>query len=155
MIIPLSLHDPEVVEQLWSLQHTAYRLEALAVGLTEYPPLPETFDSIRSSKELFYGKLSEDGMITGAIATGVPIYTGELELEITRLMVHSEYLRQGVGSALLEYVLDSDPNISSFVVTAGIANIPAVRLYEKYGFAASDIISVIAGTQLTQFRLNR
>ncbi|MNJ78717.1 Acetyltransferase (GNAT) family protein [compost metagenome] len=76
-------------------------------------------------------------------------------MEITRLMVHSEYLRQGVGSALLEYVLDSDPNISSFVVTAGIANIPAVRLYEKYGFAASDIISVIAGTQLTQFRLNR
>lgn len=155
MIIPLSLHDPEVVEQLWSLQHTAYRLEALAVGLTEYPPLPETFDSIRSSKELFYGELSEDGVIIGAIATGEQIYSGELELEITRLMVHSDHLRQGVGSALLEYVLNSHPNITSFVVTAGIANIPAVTLYERYGFVPSDKISVVAGTQLTQFCLKR
>ncbi|SDG47993.1 Acetyltransferase (GNAT) family protein [Fontibacillus panacisegetis] len=153
MIIPLSLEDTGVVEQIWSLQHTAYRLEALAVGLTEYPPLPETFDSIRNSDELFYGQLSDDGGLIGAIATITEPVNGELE--ITRLMVHSDYLRQGIGTALVQYVLDSHAHITKFVVTAGISNTPAVALYKRHGFVPCEVVSYVAGTQLTLFRLNR
>lgn len=153
MIIPLSLEDPDVVEQLWSLQHTAYRLEALAVGLTEYPPLPETFDSIRNSEEKFYGQISADGDIIGVIATDFEPLNGELE--ITRLMVRSDRLGQGIGSSLVQFVLDAHPDIRSFVVTAGIANTPAVTLYTRYGFVPSEIVSYVAGTQLTLFRLKR
>ncbi|MNZ97743.1 Acetyltransferase (GNAT) family protein [compost metagenome] len=153
MIIPLSLEDTGVVEQIWSLQHTAYRLEALAVGLTEYPPLPETFDSIRTSDELFYGQLTDDGEIVGAIATGSEPVNGEVE--ITRLMVHSGHLRKGIGTALVQHVLDCNAHISKFVVTAGISNIPAVTLYKRHGFVPCEIVSYVAGTQLTLFRLDR
>ncbi|MNI81878.1 Acetyltransferase (GNAT) family protein [compost metagenome] len=115
--------------------------------------MPETFDSIRNSDELFYGQLSDDGEVVGAIATSSEPIDGELE--ITRLMVHSGHLREGIGNALVQYVLDCNTHISKFKVTAGICNTPAVALYKQHGFVPSEIVSYVAGTQLTLFRLNR
>lgn len=153
MIIPLSLHDHEVVEQVWSLQHTAYRLEALAVGLTEYPPLPDTFESLRNSAERFYGYISEeegDGDLMGAIAT-TSFIPGNLE--ITRLMVNSSYLRQGIGRSLLKYVISRHPEIETFSVTAGTLNIAAVSLYQEYGFMPYGTIMAAPGVELTRYQL--
>ncbi|MDQ0091238.1 ribosomal protein S18 acetylase RimI-like enzyme [Paenibacillus anaericanus] len=151
MIIPLSLHDHEMVEQVWGLQHTAYRLEALAVGLTEYPPLPDTFESLRNSTERFYGYISdEEGDLMGAIAT-TSFIPGNLE--ITRLMVHSSYLRQGIGSSLLKYVISCHPEVETFGVTAGTLNIAAVSLYQEYGFMPYGTIMAAPGVELTRFQL--
>ncbi|WP_410772299.1 GNAT family N-acetyltransferase [Fontibacillus sp. BL9] len=153
MIERLSLQDHDMVEQLWSLQHVAYRLEAAAIGLTEYPPLPETFDSIRSSGEHFYGEVSQDGELLGAIVTAPS--TSPDCLEITRLMIHPSRLRQGIGASLLKYVIDSHPKMRSFVVTAGTLNAPAVSLYRKFGFVPGESVSSAAGASLTVYRYNR
>ncbi|MNM67338.1 Mycothiol acetyltransferase [compost metagenome] len=151
MIKPLSLKDTDLVEQLWGLQHAAYRLEAKAVGLTETPPLPDTFDSIRTSSDHFIGELSEDGELLGAIAVrdespGI--------LEITRLMVHPNHLRQGIGGKLLEYVLANHSDKQGFTVTASTLNAPAVALYRKFGFRSVRQIGSAAGVELTLFRLD-
>lgn len=153
MIIPLSLHDHEVVEQVWSLQHTAYRLEALAVGLTEYPPLPDTFESLRNITEQFYGYYAEDaGELLGAIATTSSIPS---TLGITRLMVHPNYFRQGIGSALLNYVISEHSEMKTIEVTAGTLNVPAVSLYRQYGFIPCGVIMAAPGVELTRFQLTR
>lgn len=154
MIERLSLQDHDMVEQLWSLQHVAYRLEAAAVGLKEYPPLPETFDSLRSSVgEDFYGEVSADGELLGAIVT-TPAASPAC-LEISRLMIHPDHLRQGIGASLLKYVIDHHPDMRSFVVTAGTLNVPAVSLYRKFGFLPGESVTSSTGAGLTVFRYNR
>ncbi|MEF2969288.1 GNAT family N-acetyltransferase [Paenibacillus sp. M1] len=153
MIVRLSLQDPEVVEQLWSLEHAAYRMEAAAIGLIEYPPLPETFDSIRSSGDHFYGILADDGELLGAIVV-TPAASPDC-LEIARLMIHPDHLRQGIGASLLKYVLDSHPDTNTFIVTAGTRNTPAVSLYRKFGFVPGESVTSAAGANLTVFRYHR
>ncbi|MBW4841632.1 MAG: GNAT family N-acetyltransferase [Paenibacillaceae bacterium] len=151
MIKPLSLRDADLVEQLWGLQHAAYRLEAKAVGLTETPPLPDTFDSIRTSSDLFIGALSEDGELLGAVAV-----RGDTDgmLEITRLMVHPDHLRQGIGTKLLKYILANHSDQQGFTVTASTLNAPAVALYSKFGFRPVKQVGSAAGVELTIFRLD-
>lgn len=152
MIVRLPLQDSDIVEQLWSLQHTAYRLEAEAVGLTEYPPLPDTFDSIRSSRDEFYGELSEDGELLGAIAVLSEVPG---TLDITRLMVHPDHLRQGIGNSLLRHVLGNNPRIRGFTVTASSLNAPAVALYRRHGFEPAKKFNSATGVELTLFRLKK
>lgn len=151
MIKLLMLKDTDMVEQLWSLQHSAYRLEAKAVGLTETPPLPDTFDSIRTSRDVFFGELSEDDELLGAIAV-----RDELPgtLEITRLMVHPGHLRKGIGAKLLQYVLTVHRDKQGFTVTASTLNAPAVALYRKFGFQPVKQVNSAAGVELTIFRMD-
>ena len=151
MIVKLPLEDADFVEQLWSMQHQAYRLEAEAVGLTEVPPLTDTFDSIRSSGDVFYGELEQDGELRGAIAVRSEIPG---ELLITRLMVQPAYLRQGIGSSLLRHVLTSYEDIRVYKVTASSLNEPATRLYRDFGFEPIQTFNSAAGVELTLFRLN-
>lgn len=53
MIKELSLEDRDTVQQIWSLQHMAYPLEAELIGFSEIPPLLDTFETIRASGETF------------------------------------------------------------------------------------------------------
>lgn len=152
MIARLPLEDADIVEQIWSLQHQAYRLETRAVGLAEAPPLPDTFDSIRSSGDAYYGVLSEDGELLGAAAVRSE---APGTLDITRLMVHPERLRQGIGSSLVRYVLDNHPEAKRFTVAASSQNAPAVALYRRCGFVPGETVRSAAGVELTLFRLER
>lgn len=154
MIASLSLQDPNIVEQIWSLQHTAYRMEAAAMGLKNVPPLPETFGSLRSSGDLFFGMISEEEEeLLGAIA--VFLSGSPAQVEITRLMIRQDCLRQGIGSRLVEHVLRSFPDVDAFSVTAGTGNVPAVQLYRKFGFEPGETVSSVAGAQLTVFHYRR
>lgn len=152
MIKRLTLNDTDIVEQLWSLQHSAYRLEAQAIGLTEMPPLPDTFDSIRTSSDVFIGELSEDGELLGAIAVRDEMPGS---MEITRLMVHPNHLRQGIGAKLLQYVLTNHLDKQEFTVTASPQNAPAVALYRKFGFRPVRSVQSASGVELMIYRLNQ
>ncbi|USB32597.1 GNAT family N-acetyltransferase [Paenibacillus sp. YPG26] len=131
MISNISLQDLDMVEQVWLLQHLAFRLEASAIGLTQIPHLPETFESLSQSEETFYGEITDDGDLLGAIAVAED---SPGRLMITRLMVQPDHLRKGIGSRLLRHVLEHHPHIRHFMVNAGIRNHPAMELYQKFGF---------------------
>lgn len=153
MIVSLSLQDHDIVEQIWRLQHAAYRMEAASIGLRNAPPLPETFGSIRSSADLFFGLISNEGELQGAIAVlPAPSLEG---LEITRLMIREDCLRQGIGSQLVEFVLRSFPDVDVFSVTAGTLNLPAVQLYRKFGFEPGETVTSVAGANLTVYHYYR
>ncbi|GIP24378.1 GNAT family N-acetyltransferase [Paenibacillus sp. J22TS3] len=124
----------------------AFRLEASMLGLHHTPVLPETFDSLSASSEAFYGEISEDGDLLGAIAV-----TEEQpgNMMITRLMVEPSHLRQGIGSRLLEHVLIHNPHVQRFSVYAGTLNTPAVELYRKFGFIPAGARTVDYGVELT------
>lgn len=159
LIEPLSLQEPDVIEQLWSLQHQAYRLEAREIGLTNYLPMLETFDALRNSSELFYGELSDDRDLLGAVALthgdGTERANEPQMMAISRLMVHPQHLRQGIGSALVKYAIDCHPYIRYVMVTAGTMNVPALRLYERLGFLRRGSYLAAEGLEMTVLRLER
>jgi ribosomal protein S18 acetylase RimI-like enzyme len=49
------------------------------------------------------------------------------------LAVRSENRRQGIGAALLTYMVKADPECSTVLIPVAPDN-PAVRLYERFGF---------------------
>lgn len=125
----LDMNDTETLEQLWYLQQSAYRIEADLLGFDRIPPLMDTIDDLRHCKEIFYGWWDEAELM-GAISYEVP----EPDvIDICRLMVHPRSFRQGIGSRLLEHVLQ----ITGFPIhriATGARNTPALRLYERAGF---------------------
>lgn len=170
MVVPLSLQNVDIVEQLWQLHHIAYRLEAIALGLQEYPPLADTFDSIRSSGHNYYGWVDDAEELRGAIAVSSspqysqnmiayttahhPAQTVPNTIKIFRLMVHDAYLRQGIGQSLVQYIIDtySDLNIE---VIAGAQNEAAISLYEFFGFERRESYVVESGVRLIRYQLER
>lgn len=131
----LDLADAETAEELWAMQHAAYRQEAALIGVPDLPPLRDTVESLRTCGEVFYGYRGDDGVLAGAVS---------LEEEpggrfaICRMMVDPERQRQGIGSRLLEHVLAELPVGREIEVTAEARNRPAIRLYERLGFEAED-----------------
>ncbi|SMF71288.1 Acetyltransferases [Paenibacillus uliginis N3/975] len=149
MIRTLSLEHRDAVQQIWALQHMAYPLEAELIGFTDLPPLLDTFETISSSGEVFYGNVSDDGELIGAIAV-------ELEKDqvtISRMMVHPGHFRKGIAGGLIQHVLDTYCDAPLFIVSTGTKNTPAVRLYERFGFQPKDAFEVAPGVELTEFHL--
>ncbi|AWB45959.1 histone acetyltransferase [Paenibacillus sp. CAA11] len=149
MITQLSLHDPDILSQLWLLQHQAYRMESEAIGLKDAPPLTDTLESLQASPEVFFGLVTEEGELLGAVSVKK---TRETSYEITRLMVHPEHLRKGIARSLLQHVLEVLPETSDLTVTAGSRNHAAVALYQDFGFAPEQIYEPLPGVELTVYR---
>ncbi|MBP2002487.1 ribosomal protein S18 acetylase RimI-like enzyme [Paenibacillus shirakamiensis] len=145
MIRRLELSDPDMVEQIWHLQHAAYRLEAAAIGLRHTPELPDTFESIAASTDLFFGWITDENEVRAAITIG---QDDPKVIAIHRLMIHPEHLRQGFGKAMVRYIIQAYPNANCFVVYAGVRNAPAIRLYESLGFVAKETYKAALGIEL-------
>ncbi|MDO7907813.1 GNAT family N-acetyltransferase [Paenibacillus sp. JX-17] len=151
MITRLDLQDEDTVQQLWQLQHIAYRIEAELIGFTQIPPLQDTFQSLQQCEETFYGWINEEaGELIGAVAV-------ESEepgtLTVTRMMVHPDHFREGIAHALLSYVLHAYSDVHRFIVSTGTRNIPAFSLYTKHGFKPVSAFDVAPGVELTLFHL--
>ncbi|WIV18674.1 GNAT family N-acetyltransferase [Paenibacillus polygoni] len=151
-IIPISLQDTDLVLEIWRLQHLAYRLEAQWIGFNEIPPLLDTVETIQGCGESFFGYITDDMELLGAIAV-------ETEEEgtrtISRMMVHPLHFRKGIAGQLIEYVLDLYRDVPKMIVSTGLKNIPASNLYQKYGFKPVETQEVAPGVELTTFHLNR
>ncbi len=148
-ITKLNLQDEDTINELWSLQHKAYRLEAELIGFREIPPLMETREMLKRSKEDFYGCFDDSDELMGAVATEEE---SPGKLTITRMMVSPDHFRKGVAGSLLKYVFDIHEGMEQFIVSTGKLNIPAVSLYTKYGFVAIGSEEVAPGVELIEFQ---
>ncbi|MFC3749865.1 GNAT family N-acetyltransferase [Paenibacillus sp. GCM10012306] len=147
-ITRLDLQDEMTVDDLWSLQHKAYRLEAELIGFHEIPPLMETREMLRRSPEVFYGCHDHAYELMGAVAVEEE---SPGKLTITRMMVNPGHFRKGVAGALLEYVFGKYSEMEQFIVSTGKLNFPAVALYTKHGFVQVGVEEVVPGVELVEF----
>ncbi|MEJ8306075.1 GNAT family N-acetyltransferase [Saccharibacillus sacchari] len=149
MIDKLNMEDHSLVEALFRLQTTAYRLEAKRIGFDEIPPLADTLDTLKHSSDTFYGYTTEAGELAGAIAVEEE-YPGELTL--TRMMVHPDFFRQGIATRLIQYIFTRYPDFKTYIVSTGSMNEPAMRLYQGFGFVPFRKEYVAPGVELTTMR---
>lgn len=144
----LNLQDELMLDDLWSLQHKAYRLEAEIIGFRDIPPLLETREMLSRVKEEFYGCLDDTEELLGAVAV---MEESPGKLTVTRMMVSPDHFRQGVAGRLLEYIFDRYDRMEQFIVSTGKLNLPAVQLYTKHGFIPVQSEEVAPGVELLEF----
>lgn len=59
-IKPLDIRLQEAAEEVWALQHPAYRVEAELIGVADLPPLRDTIQTLQSCGESFLGCWNEE-----------------------------------------------------------------------------------------------
>jgi ribosomal protein S18 acetylase RimI-like enzyme len=136
--------DPKTAKEILVVQQAAYLQESLLIDYPDLPPLKETLEDIQDSSETFLGYQLNDEIV------GVLSYDIQDDvLTITRLVVHPDFSRRGIGKSLLEKVLHH-PIVNHFIVGTAAKNIPALKLYEKYGFATTSRQTLPGGLELVR-----
>lgn len=126
----VELANDDFARELLAVQVAAYAIEAELLAYPQLPPLFETVDDLRDSGERFIVAKSE-GRVVGATS----IASSGSALDICRMVVSPSHLRQGIASRLLAAVESLRDGRAAITVSTGEDNIPAIRLYERHGFA--------------------
>ena len=63
------------------------------------------------------------------------------ECEISNIVVHKDFRNQKIGSSLLEALIDLAISFNIKIINLEVrkSNVPAIKLYEKYGFEVCGI----------------
>ncbi|MES2623809.1 MAG: GNAT family N-acetyltransferase [Pseudomonadota bacterium] len=141
-ITTLPVRDPHIARQLHSLMQAAYKVEAQLVRDDDFPPLRRTLQKLSLSQSRFIG-IRDDGHLHAAIE----LVALRDEVYIDALVVAPAQFRKGHGIRLLQHAINLYPN-KTFIVQTGKANIPAVRLYQKAGFAIEAETTTPTGLEL-------
>ncbi|MED1204640.1 GNAT family N-acetyltransferase [Heyndrickxia acidicola] len=150
MIKILDITDVEAAESVLRIQLPAYNIEAKLLNFYDIPPLHETVNSLLESRETFFGFYQED-----ELAGVISISFEDNHLVICRLIVHPLHFRKGIGSALLQHVVDSYPEASCFKVSTGEKNEPAVRLYHSFGFQKTGKSEIAPDVYISHFMVEK
>lgn len=127
--------ETRLAQEAALILQAAYREEAklLQVSEADFPPLLRGFQELQTSGHLFYGAFEGESM-RGVLEIEKIDAQGSVTLDIWSLGVRPEHTRQGIGRGLLEAAFEAEVWHKT-IVSTGAANEPAIRLYEKCGFA--------------------
>jgi GNAT superfamily N-acetyltransferase len=128
---PLDHQRVSTARQIHAVQMLAYTQEAQLLGANSFPPLMRSVEEVRSSEEQYLGAFVSDELV-GAVSVG-PDEDG-VDLCIASLVVAPQWQKRGVGTSLIEAVVDQY-GTRDLTVQTGVMNLPALHLYERYGFA--------------------
>ena len=90
------------------------------------------YDEMSNNLAKYYAAKNSDGELVGYAGTWHIIDEGH----ITTIAVKKEYLRNHIGEAIIQKIIDDcyKNNIKYLTLEVRVSNIPAIKLYEKYGF---------------------
>ena len=136
-----------VARQLQALQEAAYAVESALIDYPDLPPLNESVADIQQSSDVFL-VCQKDSRLVGALS----YEQVEDVLDITRLVIHPDYFRQGIAGQLLRQVEQLAVGIVEITVSTAIKNKPAIALYKKYGYEQKDMTTLPDGLVLVHLR---
>ena len=142
----LDIRDYAVAGQIFSLQRSAYQVEAKLIGTQKIPPLMETLEQLMDCDETFLGYYEQEELI-GALS-----YKRKGgEVDIYRMMVNPDHFRKGIAKNLLYDLERRNGDVKQILVSTGAQNLPAVKLYKKLGFIVVGDTVVGEGLKLSRF----
>lgn len=120
-ISPMTKEDVEAVVQI----------EAEAYGKHHWAK-SSFYDEMSNNLAKYYVAKTPAGELVGYAGTWHIIDEGH----ITTIAVKKEYLRNHIGEAIIQRIIDDcyKNNIKYLTLEVRVSNIPAIKLYEKYGF---------------------
>ena len=132
MINKLDHTNAAVAQQIFIVFQRSYKIEAQLIGSTNFPPLARSAKDIKNSSTLFYGYF-ENEELAAVIEITIEASAVQKHLDICSLTVDPAFFRKGIAGKLLQHVMGIE-GISLFTVETAVVNLPAIRLYQKYGF---------------------
>jgi len=128
MIEKLKNSDLEIAKKIRVVFQASYKIEAKLLSAVNFPPLKRPLEKYLESNTDFYGYSKNKELVAV-----VEINSTKSDILIRSLVVHPNFFKQGIASALLKFVFDTFKS-DLFVVETGLANGPATKLYTKFGF---------------------
>ena len=146
MIQKLEHRKTRVAEKVRNVFQASYAVEANLLGAKDFPPLKRKLPQFTECPNDFFGYL-KDGELAGV----VEVDTSGSRTHIQSLVVHPDFFRLGIGSALLTWVLETYKT-PVFTVETGLENGPATELYRKFGFREVGQYDTGHGVRKVQFK---
>ena len=108
--------------------------EVIQLGIMLNPNFSKLFhiENLNPNETIFIYK--ENNSIKGYIH----IQNGLDIIDLLNIMVKPEYRNQGIGSALLKYIIDNKQD-KKIMLEVRSKNINAIKLYQKYDFKIINI----------------
>ncbi len=90
------------------------------------------YDEMSNNLAKYYVAKTKTGETVGYAGTWHIIDEGH----ITTIAVKKDYLRNHIGEAIMQRIIDDcyKNNIKYLTLEVRVSNVPAIKLYEKYGF---------------------
>jgi GNAT superfamily N-acetyltransferase len=121
----------EDAEAILTLQRLAYQSEAAIYDDFTIPPLTETLEDLTARfHDRRFLKAVENDQIVGSVRA----FQDKSSCHVERLIVHPEYRRRGVGTALLNRIETLFPTAQRFELFTGHKSEINIRLYERVGY---------------------
>ena len=128
MIIKINNKENKIAEEIRAIFQVSYAVEAEMLKAVDFPPLKRTVAQFLNSNSEFYAYYLIENIV------------GVIEIEnhknlthIQSLVVYPKYFRSGIGSKLVQFILNTYKS-KIFTVETGIDNHPAIKLYKSLGF---------------------
>jgi len=128
MIIKINNKENKIAEEIRAIFQVSYTIEAGILNAVYFPPLKRTVSQFLNSNSEFYAYY-----LIKNIAGVIEIENHEDLTHIQSLVVYPKYFRNGIGSKLVQFILDTYKS-KIFTVETGIDNHPAIKLYKSCGF---------------------
>jgi len=141
MFKKIDITNPDIAKEVLNIQLPAYQIEAKLIGFDE-------IDSLQQCGETFYGYYI-NGNLCGVISFVIESFV----LDIHRLFVDPKYFRKGIAKQLLDHILNVETGFDTVIVKTGNKNIPALRFYQKYGFAQEEDLIINEQLSMAQFSM--
>ena len=111
----------------------------------DFPPLKRTVSQFLKSNSEFYAYYLIEN-----IAGVIEIENHKNLTHIQSLVVYPKYFRNGIGSKLVQFILDNYKS-KIFTVETGIDNHPAIKLYKSFGFQEQEQWDTNHGVRKVRF----
>ena len=149
MISRLEHTSDETAQRIRAVFQVSYAVEAKLLKAKNFPPLQRKLNEFLESDTFFYGYFKED-----SLTAVIEIDIREDATHIQSLGVAPTYFRQGIASALLDFVLEKYP-LKLITVETGLDNEPATQLYQGFGFKKTKEWDTNHGVRKIAFELIR
>lgn len=149
MIVTLN-HTAEIVaKEIRAVFQASYAVEAKLLKAVDFPPLKRELSAFITSVNHFYGY-----QIEGKLLAVLELKQNDNAAHIQSLVVLPAYFRKGIGRELVHHVLQNHDD-SLCTVETGLANLPAIALYESFGFVKTREWDTDHGVRKIAFALKR
>ena len=132
MITKINNKENKIAEEIRAIFQVSYTVEAKMLKAVDFPPLKRTVSQFLNSDSEFYAYY-----LIKNIAGVIEIENHEDLTHIQSLVVYPKYFRSGIGSKLVQFILDNYKS-KIFTVETGIDNHPAIKLYKSFGFQEQE-----------------